>query len=99
PTIEQLESFLKPTWQALIDGSIYVDEQLAEIIDRLAPDAIVQDNVIAFAAVPASGRPWARITSCNPLELKDPGIPPVFSGHPARDRTEWRVFWAEYDQA
>ena len=31
-----------------------------------------------------SGRPWARIVSCNPLELKDPGLPPVFSGYPGR---------------
>jgi MGT family glycosyltransferase len=98
PTIEQLESFLLPTWQALIDGSMYVDPQLSEIFDRLRPDAIVQDNVVAFAAVPASGRPWARITSCNPLELKDPGIPPVFSGHGTEDRSGWRAFWAEYDR-
>jgi MGT family glycosyltransferase len=98
PTIEQLESFLKPTWQALIDGSMYVDDRLAEIIDRLAPDAIVQDNVVAFAAVPASGRPWVRIVSCSPLELKDPGVPPVFSGYPAADRSGWPAFWDEYDR-
>ncbi len=98
PTIEQLESFLLPTWQALIDGSTYVDPRLTEIFDQLRPDAIVQDNVVAFAAVPASGRPWARITSCNPLELKDSGIPPVFSGHPTEDRSDWRPFWAEYDR-
>jgi MGT family glycosyltransferase len=98
PTIEQLESFLKPTWQALIDGSQYVNPRLAEIFDRIDPDVIVQDNVVAFAAVPASGRSWVRITSCNPLELKDSGIPPVFSGYPAEDRSEWPAFWEEYDR-
>ena len=60
PTIEQLSSFLEPTWQALIDGSMYVNDRLASIFDDLGPDAIVEDNVVAFAAIPASGRPWAR---------------------------------------
>ncbi len=98
PTIEQIETFLKPTWQALIDGAMYVDDRLAEIFDELRPDAIVEDNVVAFAAIPSSGRPWVRITSCNPLELKDPGIPPVFSGHPAEDPSGWDPFWSEYDR-
>ena len=98
PTVEQLESFLMPTWQALIDGAMYVDERLREIFDELQPGAIVEDNVVAFAAIPASGRPWVRITSCNPLEWKDPALPPVFAGLPADDRSGWDDFWVEYDR-
>jgi UDP:flavonoid glycosyltransferase YjiC (YdhE family) len=98
PTIEQLETFLQPTWQALIDGAMYVDDRLREIFDQLRPDAIVEDNVVAFAAIPASGRPWARITSCNPLEWKDPALPPVFAGYPAADRGDWGGCWSEYDR-
>jgi UDP:flavonoid glycosyltransferase YjiC (YdhE family) len=75
-----------------------VNDRLADIFDEIAPDAIVEDNVVAFAAIPASGRPWARITSCNPLEWKDPAIPPVFSGYPAEDRSAWDGFWTEYDR-
>jgi hypothetical protein len=30
--------------------------------------------------------PWVRIASCNPAELRDPDVPPVFSGYPAADR-------------
>jgi MGT family glycosyltransferase len=97
PTIVQLSTFLHPTWQALIDGSMYVNDRLTEIFDELRPDAIVEDNVVAFAAIPGSGRPWARIVSCNPCELKDELVPPVFSGHPTEDTTEWRAFWQEYD--
>src|SRR5438093_758394 len=97
PTIEQLETFLQPTWQALIDGSMYVDERLREIFEELRPDAIVEDNVVAFGAIPASGRPWARIVSCNPLEVKDPMIPPVFSGYAETDADVWPVFWESYD--
>ncbi len=98
PTIEQLEGFLAPTWQALVDGSKYVTPRLAEIFDELHPDVIVEDNVVAFAALPASGVPWARIMSCNPLELKDPDVPPVFSGYATADRKGWKEFWAEYDR-
>ena len=67
PTITQLDTFLKPTWQALIDGSTYVNDRLSEILDDIRPDAIVQDNVVAFAAIPTSGLPWARIVVATPL--------------------------------
>jgi len=99
PTIEQLDSFIKPTYQALIDGAMYVDDRLRQIFDDLRPDAIVEDNVVGFPALPASGRPWVRIASVNPLEVKDPGIPPVFSGYAQDDRAGWGEFWEEYDRA
>jgi MGT family glycosyltransferase len=92
PTIEQLEGFIAPTFQALVDGAKYVDERLVEIIDELQPDAIVEDNVVSFPALPASGRPWVRIVSCNPAELKDPEVPPTFSGYPSDDRGGWGAF-------
>src|SRR4051794_23717922 len=53
PTIEQLASFIAPTWQALIDGSKYVEPRLREIVDELRPDVIVEDNVVGFPAVVA----------------------------------------------
>jgi MGT family glycosyltransferase len=95
-TLEQLETFIAPTWQALLDGARYVDDRLAEIFEEIGPDAIVEDNVCAFPAIAASGRPWVRIVSCNPLEVKDPALPPVFSGLPTDDRTGWDEFRAEY---
>ena len=85
PTIEQLDGFIAPTFQALIDGAKYVDERLLEIIAELEPDVIVEDNVVTFPALFASGRPWVRIASCNPAEIKDHLVPPVFSGLPAGD--------------
>jgi MGT family glycosyltransferase len=98
PTIVQLDTFLKPTWQALIDGSMFVNARLDHIFDELDPDALVEDNVVAFAAIAASGRPWARIVSCNPAEVKDPLVPPVFSGYATEDRGSWQGFWREYDR-
>ncbi|MFZ1992586.1 MAG: nucleotide disphospho-sugar-binding domain-containing protein [Solirubrobacteraceae bacterium] len=95
-TQEQLAGFILPTWQALVDGARYVDARLTEIFDELAPDAIVEDNVCSFPAIPASGRPWVRIVSCNPLEVKDPDLPPTFSGLALEDRTGWEAFRTEY---
>jgi MGT family glycosyltransferase len=95
-TYEQLGNFIAPTWRALLEGARYVDDRLAEIFDELAPDAIVEDNVCSFPAISASGRPWARIVSCNPLEVKDPALPPSFSGLPSDDRGEWDAFRDEY---
>ena len=96
PTIDQLEGFIQPTWQALIDGSKYVDDRLREIFDEVRPDVIVVDNVVAFPAVVAADCAWVRIASCNPLEMPDPDLPPVFSGYPTGDRTGWDEFREEY---
>jgi MGT family glycosyltransferase len=99
PTIEQLAGFVAPTFQALVDGAKYVDDRLHEIIGEVDPDVIVEDNVVGFAALPASGRPWARIVSCNPTEVRDPDVPPVFSGYPAGDRSQWDAYWDAYRDA
>ena len=45
-----------------------------------------------FPALAASGRPWVRIVSCNPAELKDPAIPPFSSGYPVADRSADAAF-------
>ena len=39
-----------------------------------------------------------RIVSCNPAEILDPSVPPVFSGYAAGDRAGWDEFWAAYDE-
>jgi UDP:flavonoid glycosyltransferase YjiC (YdhE family) len=98
PTIEQLGAFIAPTFRALIDGAKYVDGRLREVFDELEPDIIVEDNVVAFPALPASGRPWVRIASCNPAEIKDPAIPPFSSGYPVADRSGWAAFLEEVER-
>ena len=95
-TTEQLAGFIVPTWQALLDGARYVDERLAEIFAELDADVIVEDNVCAFPAIAASGRPWVRIVSCNPLEVPDPSLPPAFSGLALDDRDGAEAFRSEY---
>ena len=95
-TQEQLATLIFPIWEQLIAGAMYVEERLGEIFADVQPDVIVQDNVVAFPAVLAAGVPWARIVSCNPLEVPDPDLPPVFSGLPAADRSDWQPFRDEY---
>ena len=98
PTIEQLETFIKPVWKNLIDGAKYCQPQLRDILARAQPDVIVEDNVSGFPALLSHGAPWVRIMSCNPLEMKDPDLPPTFSGYPTEDRSGWDEFRVEYDR-
>jgi MGT family glycosyltransferase len=103
PTVEQLATFMQPTWQALIDGAKFCEPQLREIIARNGPDVIVEDNVVTFPALQTSGKPFVRIVSCNPLEIRgvaDAGaeIPPAYSGLASDDRSEWQAFHEEYDR-
>ncbi len=98
PTVEQLATFVQPTYQALIDGARYCEPQLREIIARHRPDVLVEDNVVTFPALTTADGAFVRIVSCNPLEIRGDGVPPVFSGYPADDRTGWAEFLAEFDR-
>ena len=98
PTVEQLETFIAPTFQALADGARYCEPQLREIIARNRPDVIVIDNVVAFPALLTAGVPYVRIMSCNPLEAPGADVPHTFSGLPIDDRTQWASFQAEFDR-
>jgi MGT family glycosyltransferase len=97
PTIDQLSTFMVPTWQALIDGAVYCEPQLREIVARVKPDVVIEDNVVCFPGLMTAGAPFVRIVSCNPLEMKGPDIAPAYSGLPADDRSQWDAFRAEYD--
>jgi MGT family glycosyltransferase len=98
PTIEQLSTFVEPVFRSLIDGARYCEPALVEILARADPDVIVEDNVSVFPALLTHGAPFVRIMSCNPLEMKDPDLPPAFSGYPAGDRSGWDAFRAEYER-
>jgi MGT family glycosyltransferase len=98
PTIEQLNSFIKPVWQSLMEGARYCEPRLKEILDQVQPDVIVEDNVNCFPALLTHGAPWVRIMSCNPLELADPVLPPRFSGYPSQDSQPWDDFRTEYER-
>jgi MGT family glycosyltransferase len=98
PTFEQLSGFMLPTWQAIVDGARYCQEHLADVLDRVRPDVVVEDNVVCFPALLTCGAPFVRIVSCNPLEIRGPGVPPPYSGLPTDDASGWAEFQAEYDR-
>jgi MGT family glycosyltransferase len=94
--LDQLGSFMVPTWQALIDGARYCDAALAEICREIRPDVIVEDNVVCFPALVTAGAPFVRIVSCNPLEIRGPGVPPPYAGLSSTDSSRWPEVEAEY---
>ncbi len=49
-----------------------------------------------YPAVELAGAPWVRFVSANPLEMRDADLPPVLSGLPVDDRSEWQAFSDEY---
>jgi MGT family glycosyltransferase len=98
PTVEQLESFIRPTWEALIAGSQYCEPRLRRVLDDVRPDVVVEDNVVCFPALLTGAAPFVRIVSCNPLEVPDAGVAPAFSGLAQDDRDGWATFRAEYER-
>jgi len=98
PTLQQLETFIRPTFEALIDGARYCEPRLRTVLGEAAPDVVVEDNVVAFPALLTAGTPFVRIVSCNPLEIPGPDVAPAFSGLPAEDRSEWSAFRAEAER-
>jgi MGT family glycosyltransferase len=98
PTVDQLDTFVRPVFEELVTGAQYCEPQLREIIARHRPDVIVEDNVVFFPALMTSPAPYVRIVSCNPLEVKGSGVAPPFSGLPAADRSAWAGFRNEYER-
>ena len=85
PPMEQLDTYVGPTWEAIVDTAIGADAALRRLLARLKPDAVVLDNVVMFPALAASGIPWVRMISCAETELPDPNVPPYLSGLAAAD--------------
>jgi UDP:flavonoid glycosyltransferase YjiC (YdhE family) len=98
PTIEQIETVTKPIWETLVAAEQYAHERLMAIWDDIRPDVVATDNVTGYPAVELGGCPWVRIVSCNPLEMRDPDLPPPLSGLPVADRSQWQAFREEYDR-
>jgi MGT family glycosyltransferase len=96
PTIEQIATVTFPIWEALIAGEHYSHDRLMEIWAEVRPDVVVTDNVTGYAAVELAGVPWVRMVSANPLEIRDPDLPPPLSGYPIDDRSEWAAFRTEF---
>ncbi len=98
PTIEQLATFVQPTFQALIEGAMYCEPRLRDIVAEVEPDVVVEDNVVSFPALMTSGCAFVRIVSCNPLEIRGGRTPPPYSGLPTGSEEGWEEFRSEFDR-
>lgn len=94
--IEQVETYVAPTWDAIVDTAIEAEEPLSALLARLRPDLIVLDNVVMFPAIARAGVPWVRIISCAETELPDANVPPYLSGLAATDQTGRAAFLQRY---
>ena len=82
---EQIGTYVKDCWAAIIDSARYAQRDLPRVLSRLRADLICVDNVILFPAIKQQGVPWVRIVSCSENEIEDPAIPPHLSGCGAHD--------------
>jgi MGT family glycosyltransferase len=96
PPSGQIETYVTPVWQAIVDSVMAVEPGLRELLAKIAPDVIVLDNVIMFPAIARSARPWVRVISCAETELPDPAIPPYLSGLANGDPAAFAPFRARY---
>ncbi|UWQ92418.1 glycosyltransferase [Rhodobacteraceae bacterium M382] len=96
--LEQLPTYVAPTWEAIVDTAIAVEDDLGALLDRIKPDAVLLDNVIMFPAIAKAGCPWVRIVSCAETEIPDPAVPPYLSGLDGDDATGRVAFKKAYDR-
>ena len=96
---EQLSSYVGPTWEAIVETAIGVEEPLRQLLARLKPDAIVLDKVVMFPAIATAGVPWVRVVSCAETEIPDPLVPPYLSGLGGTPSADWAEFSARYEKA
>ena len=89
---DQIETYVAPTWEAIVDTAIQAEAPLAALLTRLRPDAVVLDNVVMFPAIARAGCPWVRVVSCAETEVPDDAVPPYCSGLASAD-AEGHAAW------
>ncbi len=94
--IDQIETYVAPTWEAIVETAVAAEAPLRQLLARLRPDAVILDNVVMFPAVASAGCPWVRVVSCAETELLDEAVPPYLSGLPAEDAGGRAAFDARY---
>lgn len=94
--VDQISSYVVPTWDAIVDTAIKAEEPLRRLIAQIRPDAIVLDNVVMFPAIANAGVPWIRVVSCAETELPDAAVPPYLSGCGAKPGPDWTAFSTRY---
>lgn len=97
--LQQIDSYVAPAWEAIIDTAIEAEKPLQQLLARLKPDVIVLDNVVLFPAIVNAGCPWVRMVSCAETELPDNAVPPYLSGCRSTDTAARQAFVEHYQDA
>ncbi len=90
--IEQIPNYVLECWDTIVDTSVYVQQELAQVLGEIRPDLICLDNCIMFPAIKRAGCPWVRIVSCSENEIRDPDIPPHLSGCGENDKAGFKAY-------
>ncbi len=96
---DQLDRYVAPTWEAIVDSAIDVEDSLRSVLAQIRPDAVLLDNVILFPAITRAGCPWVRVVSCAETEIPDPAVPPYLSGLDPEDTSACAAFARDYRAA
>ncbi|NDW44150.1 glycosyltransferase [Ruegeria sp. PrR005] len=96
---EQLDTYVAPTWDAIVNTVEKVEDALSDLLSMIQPDAILLDNVIMFPAVARANCPWVRVVSCAETELPDANVPPYLSGLKPESTVDRKRFERTYERA
>ncbi|UYV37880.1 glycosyltransferase [Rhodobacteraceae bacterium D3-12] len=96
---DQIATYVAPTWDAIVDSAIGVEDSLRDILAQIRPDVVLLDNVIMFPAIARAGCPWVRVVSCAETEIPDPAVPPYLSGLDPDDTESCAAFHKAYRAA
>ncbi len=97
PTIEQLEAFIAPTFQALVDGARYVDDRLLEILEEIDADVVVRTTSSPSRRWPRAAGRGSGSSPATRRSSRTSASRPTFSGYPTDGRgPSWDEYWAEY---
>ncbi|RDL44542.1 glycosyl transferase family 1 [Marinomonas piezotolerans] len=97
--LDQLDTYVGPTWDAIVETVEKEDGSLYSLLGRLSPDLVVLDNVIMFPAILRLSIPWVRVISCVETELADANVPPYLSGLSVGDESAIQTFNEAYLKA
>ncbi|MEQ8262293.1 glycosyltransferase [Pseudohaliea sp.] len=96
---EQVGTYVKACWEAIVDTSKWsVKNGLDKVLEEIAPDLIINDNVTTYPATQQAPCPWVRMVSCSENEIPDPDIPPHLSGCSENDKACFEGYNREFEK-
>jgi UDP:flavonoid glycosyltransferase YjiC (YdhE family) len=99
PTIDHIEPYIVPYYEAIVDSAIHAQEPLQMALRAIKPDIICVDDVVMYPAIKHYGCPWVRIVSCAETEIPDVSIPPHLSGYSIYEPEKWERFRKTFSNA